>query len=123
MEDGTEFEGDFVRGFAEGDVEIRFPSGASYSGKLTVRLSCDMNQMNCSKNSVYQGDGILSNSSGDRFEGQFKDGQRHGIGVLVTASGMRLEGEWKEDQRWNLVAYDPDGSQRGRYEDGVWKSP
>ena len=42
---------------------------------------------------------------------------------MVTASGIRLEGDWKEDQRWNLVAYDPDGSQRGRYEDGVWKSP
>ncbi len=123
MADGTEFEGSFIRGFAEGNVEIRFPSGSLYSGQLTARLVCDMNQMNCSKNSVYQGQGIFTSSWGDRYEGKFQDGKRQGSGVLVTSSGIRLEGEWQEDRRWNLVVYDPDGSQRGRYENGVWNSP
>ncbi len=82
-----------------------------------------MNQMNCSKNSVYQGDGILSNSSGDRFEGQFKDGQRHGNGVLVTASGIRLEGEWKKISVGIWSPMIPMAASADVMKMGVWKSP
>ena len=123
LTDGTEYEGNFVRGYAEGDVEIRFPSGSLYSGQIKTRLACDMNEMNCSKKSVYQGQGIFTNAKGDQYEGLFLDGQRHGSGILVLDSGIRLEGEWKEDTRWNLMVFDSSGTQLGAYENGVWNSP
>jgi formylglycine-generating enzyme required for sulfatase activity len=36
--------------------------------------------------------------NGDRYEGEWKDGQREGQGVMVFANGDRYEGEWKGDE-------------------------
>eukprot|EP00808_Paulinella_micropora_P004536 g43591.t1 len=55
---------------------------------------------------------------GDRYEGEFKDGQRNGQGVQTWPFGKRYEGEWKDDKRNGQgVMTLPDGQ---RYE-GEWK--
>ncbi|KAL0028358.1 hypothetical protein WJX77_001721 [Trebouxia sp. C0004] len=35
----------------------------------------------------------------NRYEGMFKDGQRHGYGALYYATGASYEGEWQRDQK------------------------
>jgi hypothetical protein len=34
--------------------------------------------------------------NGDRYEGEYKEKQRHGYGVFSWASGIRYEGEWQQ---------------------------
>jgi hypothetical protein len=40
------------------------------------------------------GRGVLTFSSGERYEGFFKDGHYSGPGVYTYADGRRLEGKW-----------------------------
>ena len=38
-------------------------------------------------------------ANGDRYEGQWLDGNRHGKGTYVWSSGGRYEGDWAENKR------------------------
>lgn len=38
-------------------------------------------------------------TGGCRYEGQFKNGQRHGYGALHYATGAKYEGEWQAEQK------------------------
>ena len=43
-------------------------------------------------------------SNGDRYEGDFIDGQMGGLGALTEFDGRRFEGEWVADRRCGLGA-------------------
>lgn len=62
------------------------------------------------------GRGVLTFSSGERYEGLFKDGLYSGPGVYTYADGRRLEGKWNAgtlDGKVNYAAEPkPDGSQQ-----------
>lgn len=44
------------------------------------------------------GKGVFIFPSGNRYEGDWKDGKRHGSGILVMPSGDRYEGGFKKDE-------------------------
>lgn len=47
----------------------------------------------CDNPRVY---GVKVWASGDRYEGNWKDGNEHGRGIMVAANGSRHEGDWKD---------------------------
>ena len=59
---------------------------------------------------VFNGAGILTTDTSDRFEGQWSDGKMNGFGVLRRADGERYAGDWKDDQ--------PNGDGELRHADG-----
>lgn len=43
---------------------------------------------------------VITNAAATcRYEGEFKDGQRHGYGALYYATGAKYEGEWQREQK------------------------
>ena len=45
------------------------------------------------------GHGVFTWSNGDRYEGQFKDNQKHGTGTQYYASEGNYIGDWVEDKK------------------------
>mmetsp|Transcript_67728 Transcript_67728/g.153261 ORF Transcript_67728/g.153261 Transcript_67728/m.153261 type:complete len:174 (+) Transcript_67728:398-919(+) len=45
------------------------------------------------------GAGIFMYSSGDFYQGDFRNGMRHGYGEYFWPNGMRYYGEWRSDMR------------------------
>src|SRR5205085_377176 len=58
----------------------------------------------------FNGPGILTTDSSDRFDGHWNDGKMNGFGVLLRANGERYFGDWKDDK--------PNGRGALRHADG-----
>ncbi len=43
--------------------------------------------------------------SGDRYEGEWKDGKRDGRGTYYSANGDRYEGQWKDNKQHGRGTY------------------
>ena len=56
---------------------------------------------------------------GDKYEGEWKDGEFHGQGTLTRSNGHKLIGEWKNYVSWNITEYNKDGKIIKKYVDGV----
>ena len=56
---------------------------------------------------------------GDRYEGQWKDGEFHGKGKFTRTNGQRFFGEWKSSMLWNITGYDKFGRIIKKYKRGV----
>ena len=56
---------------------------------------------------------------GDRYEGQWKDGEFHGKGTFTRTNGQRFFGEWKSSMLWNITGYDKFGRIIKKYKRGV----
>jgi len=67
----------------------------------------------CKEGNCYNGYGIYYYSNGPRFEGYWREGQRHGKGTLYFTNGSEHSGEWENDELINCVCTNSDGS---RYE-------
>ena len=67
----------------------------------------------CKEGNCYNGYGIYYYSNGPRFEGYWREGQRHGKGTLYFTNGSEHAGEWENDELINCVCTNSDGS---RYE-------
>ncbi len=50
------------------------------------------------KDGHYDGVGIATYASGDRYEGDWRGGQRDGHGRMTFASGERYDGSWKDNR-------------------------
>ena len=46
--------------------------------------------------------GSWAYDNGDKYVGEYKDGQKHGQGTVTFASGNKYTGDWKEDMRNGL---------------------
>ena len=56
---------------------------------------------------------------GDKYEGQWKNGECHGQGTYYYFDeGGKYEGEWRDSERWNGKEYDKDGDLIGTFENG-----
>jgi len=69
------------------------------------------------KDSFRHGHGTYTN--GDIFIGQWLGNFRHGQGIYIHADGKETVGEWKHSELWNTVGYDPSGTFKMSYKDGV----
>ena len=45
--------------------------------------------------------------AGDRYDGEFKDGQEDGVGIFSWADGATYEGFWKQGQKHGIGLYRP----------------
>jgi len=79
------FTAEFVKGeIPDGPVVARWGQGWSYEGETV--------------GGHFNGSGILTTDTADRFEGQWSDGKMNGFGVLRRANGERYVGNWKDDK-------------------------
>ncbi len=91
------FTANFVHGvIPDGHVITRWGQGWSYDGETV--------------GGRFNGPGILTTDSSDRFDGHWNDGKMNGFGVLLRANGERYAGDWKDDK--------PNGSGEFRHADG-----
>jgi hypothetical protein len=91
------FTANFVHGvIPDGHVITRWGRGWSYDGETI--------------GGRFNGTGILTTDSSDRFDGQWNDGKMNGFGVLLRANGERYVGDWKDDK--------PNGKGELRHADG-----
>ena len=90
---------------------------------------------------IREGVGSLTYSDGDKYEGEWKDGQKHGNGIMdwgngevdegewedgilirgtkTSLNGNKIEGEWKDFLEWNTIETDKDGNIIEKYVNGV----
>jgi len=70
------------------------------------------------KDGDMNGRGVFTWGKGGRYEGEFRNDKRHGHGVLHYANGASYDGQWREAKRHGRgVFINTDG---GKY-DGQWK--
>ena len=80
----------------DGHIITRWGQGWSYDGETV--------------GGRFNGAGILTTNTADRFEGQWTDGKMNGFGILRRPNGERYAGDWKDDK--------PNGSGELRRPDG-----
>ncbi|HEX4027129.1 MAG TPA: hypothetical protein VHX18_05870 [Rhizomicrobium sp.] len=91
------FTANFTHGvIPDGHVITRWGQGWSYDGETVAGR--------------FNGAGILTTNTADRFEGQWTDGKMNGFGILRRANGELYAGDWKDDK--------PNGSGELRRPDG-----
>jgi hypothetical protein len=92
------FTANFARGvIPDGHIITRWGQGWSYDGEAV--------------GGRFNGTGILTTSTADRFEGQWTDGKMNGFGILRRANGELYAGDWKDDK--------PNGNGQLRRADGT----
>ena len=65
------------------------------------------------------GFGTYTFHEGSKYEGEYKDGEYHGQGTFTFTDGSKYEGEWKDGKPWNLTIYDKNGNIIGKWVNGV----
>ena len=75
----------------------------------------------CLEGDCLNGKGIYSYSNGEKYEGQFKNGERHGRGILNFPDGNKYIGLFKNGKRHGQgILSLPDGSYyMGEWEDDL----
>ena len=56
---------------------------------------------------------------GDKYEGQWSDGEFHGKGAFIRTNGQSFFGEWKNSRLWNITGYNKFGRIIKKYSRGV----
>jgi len=88
----------FVHGvIPDGHIITRWGQGWSYDGETIAGR--------------FNGAGILTTNTSDRFEGVWTDGKMNGFGILRRPNGERYAGDWKDDR--------PNGTGELRRADGT----
>jgi hypothetical protein len=81
--DGSVYEGDFLRGLADGQGSYTAPNGESvYTGGFRAGL--------------FEGRGIYMNPEGWRYEGGFSGGAFDGEGRITEKDGTTVSGTWEK---------------------------
>lgn len=98
-------EGVFQAGTLGGEGRLRFANGNLYQGTLIKGLPAGRGSMQ------YAG-------AGDRYVGEFRQGEPHGTGIYTWASGDRYEGAWEAGRKHGPGVFTWANGDRwtGRYE-------
>ena len=67
------------------------------------------------------GKGIYTGFSGEKYDGEWKEGNYHGIGTYTFSDGTKWQGEWKNDTPWNITEFSKDGFINGEIVNGIQK--
>jgi hypothetical protein len=62
-------------------------------------------------------------SNGNKYVGEWKDGERNGQGTFIWSSGNKFVGEWKDNQQWNGTGYYKTGNTFGKVVNGKMIKP
>ena len=57
------------------------------------------------KNGEFHGQGTYTSPDGRKYEGEFKDGKQNGQGTYIYHDGRKYEGEFKDGKEWNGTGY------------------
>ena len=71
------------------------------------------------KDGEKHGQGTYTYHHGFKYVGEWKDNKKHGQGTYTLTDGNRFEGEWKDGKPWNLTIYDKNGIIIGKWVNGV----
>jgi hypothetical protein len=75
------------------------------------------------KNGKPNGQGKLTyvkwKQKGEKYEGEWKDGEKHGKGTRTLPDGRKYEGEWRLNKPWNTKNYDKYGNISNNFLKGV----
>ena len=66
-----------------------------------------------------EGRGKYTYPHGDKYEGEWKNGEYHGQGTLTLLNGDKYEGKFKDGEKWNGTQYNKDGNITKKYVNGV----
>ena len=70
------------------------------------------------KNGNRNGEGVFTWKTGDKYEGEYKDGKRHGQGILTYSNGSIYLGKWKNGKR---NGQGTNTQANGKVTEGIWK--
>ena len=65
-----------------------------------------------------EGRGKYTYPHGDKYEGEWKNGEFHGQGTYTFHDGRKYVGEWKNKEKWNGIGYDKIGDFVVRFVNG-----
>jgi hypothetical protein len=65
-----------------------------------------------------EGRGKYTYPHGDKYEGEWKNGEFHGQGTYTSPDGRKYEGEWKNGREWNGTGYNKNGEIVVRFVNG-----
>ena len=57
-----------------------------------------------------EGFGKYTYLDGDKYEGEWKNGEFHGQGTYTFPDGRKYEGKFKDGKKWNGTQYDKNGN-------------
>lgn len=77
------------------------------------------------KNSMKNDYRVFTYKSGDRYEGDWKDGKKDGQGIMYYADGNKYEGRWKDDQKDGYGVYTWSNGDRfeGNFKNSIIEGP
>ena len=65
-----------------------------------------------------EGFGKYTYLDGDKYEGEWKNGDWDGQGTYTFPDGRKYVGEWKNKEKWNGIGYDKNGDFVVRFVNG-----
>ncbi len=104
---GESYEGEFLNGLEEGEgilnkngvaKKVKYLKGKIVHESIIVFVGSNAPKIDgCLLGDCYNGSGEIKYPSGNKYNGQFKYGQRHGKGTFTFISGNTFNGEFHQD--------------------------
>jgi hypothetical protein len=110
LENGDQYEGEWLEGECHGPGTLITTSGAVITGTWNHDNISGIARYISPLGEIYEGhwlknrwhgEGRFTSASGDIYRGEFRDGMMHGDGELIsTQTGKNYRGQWRKNQ-WN----------------------
>jgi len=71
------------------------------------------------QNKIENGQGTYTYPNGEKYVGEWKDGEQNGQGTETYPDGSKYIGEWRNGDMWNGTEYDKDGNIQVKIVNGV----